>query len=217
MRRAGESIVVIAKKLGVSKSSASIWCQDITLTAVQIKRLLERKENGLKLGQLRGAHMKKMNRLKKESLHRHEGMKRFQKLPKDEFFIAGVALYLAEGAKTKRRVHFVNSDPRLIRFMLDWLHEFFGIDRTGVAPSLLINEVHRSREDRILRFWSNYLAIPRNFFRKTAFVHTKQKKIYENHSRYNGTMRFQVLKGTELWYKISGLMEGLLQHIPKPV
>jgi len=41
LRKKGESIKVIAKKIGVSKSSTSIWCRDIILSPMQIQKLHE--------------------------------------------------------------------------------------------------------------------------------------------------------------------------------
>ncbi len=146
-----------------------------------------------------------------------EGRTRFTSLSDDEFFTAGLTLYLAEGAKTMRQVHFVNADPRVVMFMMRWLEKFFARSVRDVAVSILINEMHRKREAAVQRFWSRYLGISSRQFRKTIFVSTKQKKRYENHNKYYGTLRVTVLKSTELYYIISGLMEGLLQHISKPV
>lgn len=216
MRRQGKSILQISRTVGVSKGTVSVWCRDIALTPVQIQHLLRRKELGLKAGQLHAAENKRSRRIAVTEKYLHEGCARFISPSEAELFSAGLALYLAEGAKTAHRIHFVNSDPRLIEFMLQWLERFFGVPRSQVAPSVLINEIHRPRIGAVLQFWSSYLDMPISQFRGTVFVKTIQRKVYANHDRYYGTFRFQVLKGTELWYKISGLMEGLLQHIPKP-
>lgn len=217
MRRRGKSISQISRAIGIGKGTVSVWCRDIALTPRQIQRLLRRKELGLKAGQLHAAENKRSRRLAVTERYLAEGTARFSSPSEAELFSTGLALYLAEGAKTAHRIHFVNSDPRLIEFMLRWLGRFFGVSRMQVAPSVLINEIHRPRINTVLRFWSRYLHMPLSQFRGTVFVKTIQRKAYANHDRYYGTFRFQVLKGTELWYKISGLMEGLLQHIPKPV
>ena len=211
------SIRDITAELGVSKASASRWCQDITLTEEQVRKLTQRKVGAIRRGQLRGAQRQKEKRLAVVERYLREGGERFKVLRNVEFFTAGLALYLAEGAKTMRQVHFVNADPRVILFMMQWLREFFGKKPQDFAVSVLINESHRQREALVLQFWSRYLRIPKNQFRKTIFVKVKQQKVYFNHDRYYGTLRFTVLKSTELYYIISGLMEGLLQHVPKPV
>lgn len=207
---------MISKKIGVSKGTVSVWCRDIELTKPQIDSLLKNKAAGIRAGQLKGAEVRKRQRQEIVDQELKDGLMRFKSISHGEFLVCGLALYLAEGAKTKNRVHFVNSDPRIIQFMLDWLQEFFGVAKTSVAPSLLINEIHKPREEVVLAYWSRYLDIPRTQFRATTFVHTKQKKLYENYDRYYGTLRFQVLKGTELSYRIMGLIEGLLQHTKRP-
>ena len=217
LRERGQSIRDITKMLRVSKSSASRWCQDIELTTAQITRLTSRKEGAVRKGQLLGALTQKRKRAAVVERYLLEGRERFKVLGDVEFFIAGLALYLAEGAKTMRQVHFVNADPRVVLFMMRWLRKFFKKETEDFAVSVLINESHRSRQQTVLRFWSEYLDIPANQFRKTIFVQVKTKKEYLNHENYYGTLRFTVLKSTELYYIISGFMEGLLQHVPKPV
>jgi hypothetical protein len=216
MRNEGESIIVIAKEIGVAKSTVSLWCRDIELTAVQINRLLKNKELGIRIGQLKGAKMQKMRRAEKIRTALQNGLDRFATLHENEHFSSGIALYLAEGAKKSRQVHFVNSDPRLIKFMLGWFERFFQIPLNGISFRLMINEIHKHRENRVLEFWSSYLGVPAAQFRRTTFVHSKQAKIYQNHNRYFGTMHFTVLKSSHLLYIISGLIEGLLQHVPMP-
>jgi hypothetical protein len=217
LRREGKSIMEISHLTGIAKSTVSVWCRDISLTPSQMESLVQNTQFRLRSGQLLGAEQKRRVRLEKVQKYLDEGQERFQNITKDEHFVAGLALYLGEGAKTGRRFHFVNANPRIIRFMLDWLHRFFSIPRLGVTPSIVINEMHRPRIETVLNFWSRYLEIPESQFGKTVFVKTAQKKTYENYHTYYGTLRFQVLKGTELSYIISGLMEGLLQHIPMPV
>lgn len=217
LREQGQSIRDITRTLGVSKASASRWCQDIELTAAQVASLTQRKAGAVRRGQLLGALTQKKKRQAVVDRYLKEGCKRFKTIRDVEFFTAGLALYLAEGAKTMRQVHFVNADPRVILFMMRWLQKFFGRGPRDFAASVLINESHRARRDAVLKFWSRYLGLPIRQFRKTIFVTARTHKLYPDPENYYGTLRFTVLKSTELYYIISGFMEGLLQHIPKPV
>ncbi len=217
LRKQGNSIRDITEDLAVSKASVSRWCEDIELTPAQVERLVSRKEAVIRRGQLLGALTQKKKRLAVIDHHIQGGKERFRILSDDEFFTAGLALYLAEGAKTMRQVHFVNSNPQVVLFMMQWLQQFFRKERKDFAVSVLINESHRNREDQVRKFWSNYLDIPEEQFRKTIFVKAKQYKFYENREVYYGTLRFTVLKSTELYYIISGLIVALLQAKAKPV
>jgi len=139
-----------------------------------------------------------------------EGIKNLSKLTSKEYFIAGLTLYLAEGSK-ERRIIFTNSDPQIVRFMVNWFKTFFDVSAENFTFYLIINEIHRPREQVVKNYWSDYLNISSMQFRKTSFVRTKQKKIYENYDKYYGTVHFQILKSTELSYKIKGLLAGLFE------
>ncbi len=114
MRGEGESIREIAKKIGVSRSSVSLWCGDIVLTEEQMKELLHRDLVGGERGRIRAGEWHRNERRERENYNRSLGFNRVANLSKRELFLIGLALYWAEGSKTGRRVIFVNSDPNMI-------------------------------------------------------------------------------------------------------
>src|SRR3989344_8024212 len=116
LRYRGLSIIKISDIIKVAKSTVSLWCRDIELTEKQKLTLLTSRENGLKRGQLIGAEMQKNKRLEKISKYRQEGINRLKNLTSRESFVAGLALYLAEGSKNSKGVIFTNSDPSIIKF-----------------------------------------------------------------------------------------------------
>ena len=63
LRRKGQSIKDIAKRLEVSQSTTSIWCRDIKLSERQTNKLLKSKEKKITAGRLRGAFIQKMKRI----------------------------------------------------------------------------------------------------------------------------------------------------------
>ena len=211
IRRTGESITVIARNLGLPKSSVSIWCRDIDLTPDQIKALLTRKENGLKLGQIMGAMKNKEKKRENVEFFKKEGLRELSKMSQQEFFIAGVALYIAEGSKKNGRIEFINSDPQLIQFMMKWLQTFFIKDDSELCFTIFINEMHRSREEKVKQFWRAFLGAPLVRFRNTVFLKLQQKKIYENHDNYFGTFRIALLKSRLKYYRMMGLIEAFFK------
>lgn len=50
LRRNGESIGGIGRKLGVAKSTVSLWCSDIGLSEEQIRKLASRGEISANIG-----------------------------------------------------------------------------------------------------------------------------------------------------------------------
>lgn len=211
LREKGESIRDIAKLLKVSKDSVSIWCRDINLSNEQVTHLLERKRNKLRLGQINGAMSNKNKRLKKIEFYKIEGSRYFKKVPDKEFFIAGLALYIGEGSKKDGWVSINNSDPRVMKFMLRWLYKFFSVSADGCSLSIIINEINRDREKIVRRYWSTYLKVPLTQFRGTTFIKSAQKKVYDNYDNHYGVLRIRVLKSREMYYKIMGLIGGLLE------
>ncbi len=173
--------------------------------------MLNNKTLGLKRAQLKGALVQKTRRLARIEEYIREGCKKFEKFNDDQFFVAGLALYLAEGRKTQRVV-FTNSDPRIIKFMLRWFKKFFKISSDQISFYVYINEIHRNREKIVVDYWSNYLRVLLSHFKRVTFIKSVQKKIYENHNTHYGTLHFEVLKSSDLLYRIKGLIEGLLQH-----
>jgi len=209
MRAEGESVNVIAKKVGVTKSTASLWVRDIILSVKQLEELKKRSIKGGELGRMKGSLMQKNRRLDLIKQREDEGIYRLKDLSDKEFFAAGIALYWGEGSKKNREFYICNSDPELINFMIIWLKRFCGIGVECLKAVVGINEIHRSRESIVKKYWSDITGIPLNQFRKTSFKKTKLNKTYANFNEHYGTLGVTVLKGSDIYYKMLGLIKGL--------
>ncbi len=211
MREKGESVKAIARLLGVSKSSVSLWVRDIILTFEQYQTLQKRSIKGGEKGRIIGAFIQKKRRLDTIIQMENLGIQKFLKLSDKEFFTAGIALYWAEGTKKKREFCLCNSDPNLIVFMIRWMDKFFGIKISQIKAVVGINEIHRNRDGVVKDFWSNVTGIPLSQFRQTSFKKSKVSKVYENFNEHYGTLGIHVLKGSQFYYKMLGLIKGLSQ------
>jgi len=103
LRATGLPMADIAARLGVSKSSVSLWVRDVPFEArPRPIRGRRRAPNALR-------------RRKQAEIDRllTEGRDRVGRLSEREFLVAGVALYAGEGAKGDGGVQFANSDPRI--------------------------------------------------------------------------------------------------------
>jgi len=209
MRRNGESVKGIAKKLGVSKGSVSMWTRDIILTAEQIRNLQEVMHKGAAIGRMKTIIIRKKRREKVRKDSIKNGVKILNNIKEREFLIAGLALYWGEGSKKTQEVEFCNSDPKMIKFLIDWLIHFFDIDKDRIKCKLGINEIHAAREQLVKEYWSNEVEIPLDRFLKTNFKKVQNKKIYENFEVHYGTLTISVLRPTIIYHKIIGLIEGL--------
>lgn len=209
MRAEGESVREIAKKLGIARSTTSLWVRDIILSVEQMEYLKKRRIKAGELGRLKGSLMQKERRLITIKKMGEIGKIKFADISDQEFFVAGIALYWAEGSKKTVKLQFCNSDPKLINFLIKWLNRFFDIKTDRLSVRVAINEIHRTREAQVKKYWSEVTKIPLSQFRKTSFKKTTVHKVYENYERHFGTLDVSVLKPGELYYKILGFIEGL--------
>jgi hypothetical protein len=209
IRVKGKSIIYIAKKLGVTKSSVSLWCRDIILTSEQSMAL--QKQKGKSMGRWIGAESNR--RKKRENILRNkkEAFSLLGKVSKRDLLIAGTCLFWGEGSKTGSRFIFINSDPVMIKIMKKFLIEILGVDKNDIRATIQINHIHKLRINKIMSFWSKYLNIPLESFSKPYYINVVPKKVYENYEVYNGILRLSVLHSSNLEYKMLGLIEAF-QH-----
>ena len=207
LRKQGQSIKEIAKTLKVSKSSVSVWCRNIKLTKEQIARLDEKQLKGGYKGRMKGARIQKERRLKRIETLKKEGMKEINDLNKRDLFIAGIGLYCGEGSKTGTAVRFHNSDPNIIQFMMKWFREIFQIPTEQFAMYIVINEIHKNRLDKVIKYWSKITKIPIKQFKKPTLAKVKNKKIYANFHEHFGTLSIRINKSYDTFYKIQGYIE----------
>jgi len=209
LRRRGGSINVIAKSLGVSKSSVSLWARDIALSRKQLEQLKRRELTGAEKGRIKAAKLKREATKRKQQVAYQQGLDCLDTLSKRDLLILGISLYWAEGSKKDNRIRFCNSDVRMIKIFMLWLKTLFSVVEEDLSIKVGINELHRKREPEVKRYWSKQVGIPLNQFRKTSFKKVKNKKIYENSDKHYGTLNIELLKPGEKRYKIYGLVEAL--------
>lgn len=209
LRSQGESIKVIAKNLSVSSSTVSLWCRDIKLSPDQIKEL-ERRAHDPRYGKRLENSLKQQKiRIEKTKKLFNEGIKQVGKLTDRELFIAGIALYWAEGFKSDNLAGFCNSDSDMIKFFLTWLKRCFGYKNSDIRLRVGLNESFRDRTEEIENFWSNFTGIPKSQFQKPFYQKVKWQKRYEHPENYHGVLRIRVRRSTDFLRKIKGFIEGL--------
>jgi len=208
LRGQGLSIKEIQRRLKVSRSSVSLWVREIKLTKKQLRKLYLNK----KTGALRGSIIAAMNKIKKrEELTerlRKEGIKEVGRLSKRDRFIAGIALYFAEGGKGDSNVSFSNSDPRAISFMVKWLRDLCRVPDSKFRASIYLHD--NLNEKKAKTFWSNLTKIPFGQFRKTYIVKNNLKRLRKVRHIY-GVLRITV-SNVNLHRKIMGRINGIFSR-----
>jgi hypothetical protein len=129
-----------------------------------------------------------------------------------DLFVAGVALYLAEGAKAKpwRRggsVDFINSDVDVLETFLAWL-DLIGVPESDRKYRLSIHESVDALASE--RWWAEVLAIPVTSFAPVTLKRHRPATVRRNVGiDYHGCLRVQVARSGWLYCAIEGWWRAL--------
>ena len=153
LRATGMTMPDIASRLGVSRSSVSLWTRDVPVE--RAPRRLATTSGPNRLQRAKEAEVAHL---------RAEGRRRIATLSDRDLLIAGTMLYAGEGCKTPGAVTLVNSDPRLIALHLSWLRSCFEIDEGRLRVRLYLHD--GLDLDRAVTFWTEVTGIPVGQFTK---------------------------------------------------
>ncbi|MDO8593685.1 MAG: helix-turn-helix domain-containing protein [bacterium] len=202
LRHQGISIKEIARRVGVSQSTASRWCSDISLSPDQRNKLeMKRREAGARA---LAPWIRKNRELKRDDVKRQNlrGQKDIGRMTKRDLLILGLGLYWGEGYKCgSQEWGFTNSDPKIILATLAWLNRCYDIPVKSIIARLTINLRYKSQTERLINTWARETGIPRSQFGKPTFIQGyNSSKLNEN--TYRGTLRIKVRRGTSLRRRI---------------
>lgn len=204
LRNKGCSMGEIAQKIGVSKSSVSLWVGKIQLTSRQRKTL------SLKGHTKEAIENRRFSRLRNESAKRQViidiAQKQIEHLTEKELWIAGTMLYWAEGRKVGRGVvQFSNSDPEMIKIMMAYFRRICHVPEEKFRGCIHPHLDYKKAE----KYWSDIASIPLSQFYKTY----RKMNVASKHKRDNiplGTFDIYICS-TELFLKIFGWVQGVFK------
>jgi DNA-binding MarR family transcriptional regulator len=194
----GRSVKEIARLVGISQSSASVWVRDIELTDRQRAMLVARARR--LRSQSRSAHF----RTRRIAYQQHG---RALARAGDPAYAAGCMLYWAEGAKSRNAVQFVNSDPAMVRCFGEFLRTYYEVadEEFRLDCNLFADHIERQRE--IEQFWLDTLELPQSCLRKsTVNVYSKYSQKTRKNKLPYGTVRVCVHR-TEIVQSIYGAIQ----------
>lgn len=206
LRKRGVSVREIQKILGVSRSSVSLWTRDVVLTEAQQEALIRRMKVSSYRGSLAAAAIKKERREQQERDLLVEGRQRVGSLTNRDMFIAGVALYFAEGDKRSNHVAFSNSDSSSISFMMRWFRTFAKVPKSKYRLYLYLHD--HLDEVAARKYWSRVTKLPLSSFGKTYRVATKAQR-FRKTTHQHGVLRISI-SDVVLLRRIKGWIFGLL-------
>jgi transcriptional regulator with XRE-family HTH domain len=204
-RDEGRSVREIARLLGVSRSTVSLWTRDLPLTPTQRAALETR--NPLYSGQLQGAIANAAYGRARRHAYQERG--RILARGADALYVAGCMLYWAEGDKDRHSVRLANSDPALLRHFVAFLRTHFQVEDDEIRVTCNLFADHEPRRREVESFWLETLRLGRSSLCKSIvnrYSRYSQKK-RKNKLPY-GTCRISV-HSTEIAQTIYGSIQEL--------
>jgi AcrR family transcriptional regulator len=202
-REEGLSIRDIERRLGVARSSVSLWVRDIELTREQQEALLAR--NRARTRQLAGNAI-----VAAKARHRRASAQKQGRLlagSGDPLHVAGCMLFWAEGSKNRNKVELANSDPDVLRLFLRFLRTYFQVpdEKVRIWCNLFADHVERQRE--IEQFWLTTLGLPRSCLRKSAVnIYSRYTKKKRTNKLPYGTCTI-ILNSTQIAQHLYGAIQ----------
>jgi hypothetical protein len=160
----------IAAEVGVSVSTVHLWTRDIVLTPDQA----ERNRTGPGAPQnpewiaKRAESWSETNRNRRRAFQ-EEG--RAAARLRDPLHRGGCMLYWAEGAKSRNRITFCNSDPEMIRYFAAFLRCSLTVAEDRFSLRLNVYLGNGLTIGQVEAHWLKLLDLPRSTLRKHAINH----------------------------------------------
>lgn len=203
LRRLGLSYGEIMELIPVKKSTLATWCRDVTLTPEQIAAIKERRapEPGIP---------RNTNRKRKAEIAELRAIARdlARELVHDPFWVAGLVLYWAEGAKTQNQVSMANTDPRALRLFIRWVRQF--ID-PGARFSLALHLHEGNDESAAQSYWRQETGLDRANFHKT-FIKPKGTGHRKNNLKH-GICTVRMRRSADPWNVIMEWIDSYTAHL----
>ncbi len=217
LRIEGKSYNQISSVLGVAKSTLNYWLKDIKLSDEAQELINQRvKKTSIAALIIRNKNQSILAR-KRAELIKEKAKREFKIKSKNKLFLAGVALYWAEGYKKGalgskwKSFDFANADPEMIKLMALFLKKHCGVDYKKIKIQILAHP--NININRAVSFWSHITKVPKNQFIKTCFALSRSSQQKRNKkSLPNGTVHLRV-NDVKLFFRVIGWIDGLKESL----
>lgn len=204
LRGRGKDYEEIASRLGVSKSSVSLWVRDLpTPSRLTYEECRKRSVAGTR----RYWEAERPARDAARSAIRDAAAAEIGQLSEREILLIGAIAYWCEGAKSKpyrraEQVNFINSDAGLIRMFLGFL-DVAGIPAGRRRYRLHIHET--ADVEAATRYWRLIANAPLDLFMPPQVKRDKPRTVRRNTGAdYHGCLQILVHGSRDLYLKIEG-------------
>jgi transcriptional regulator with XRE-family HTH domain len=168
LRAHGWSIKEIEQRLGVSRSSVSVWVRDVVLGPDERRVLIEK----TRLGPIVAAARKAALAREQRRAYQLDGRRLARE--RDTSYAAGCMLYWAEGAKERNSVRIVNSDRELLIQFAKFLRAQFMVEDAALRVRCNLFAGSEAEQHAIEEYWLETFKLSRaNLLRSSVNVHSK--------------------------------------------
>jgi hypothetical protein len=168
LRKAGLSMTVIERRLGIPRSTLSGWFRTVEITEEQRLQLMKNSYDGWAKARVKAIESHRTQKALRLLAARKEAVKTLSKIElTDEVLdLAFAMLYLGEGTKNGT-TSLASSDPMILRFVLAVLRKNYALDASKVSCELHLRMDQDS--DELKLYWSKELGVPPSRFKYVAF------------------------------------------------
>src|SRR3989344_7603980 len=179
LRRKGMTFNEIASRVGVAKSSVSLWVRDLSLSSKARARIASLQTAGQQASQLA-----LLERTRKKLLSAKEDAEKIIlgiPLTPDLALLFCSLLYWCEGAKDKNDTTFTfsNSDAQLVRGFMKLMRSALVLEEQKFRVRMHLHEYHNEVSQK--KFWSEVTGISEELFAKTYWKPHTAKTIKEGY------------------------------------
>jgi hypothetical protein len=213
LRTTGLSAPEIARRLGVSRSTAYLWVRHLPLNRDPEQERERRRAHSKVMTETRWAAHRRLRDEAQAEAHASAASVVGQ-LDDRDLLLLGAAVYWCEGTKSKpwRRddhVQFTNSDPGLLSLFLRFL-EVCGVDRT--VPTYRVSIHETADPGAAARWWAGELGLPLDRFQRASLKKHKPATSRRNvGDDYRGCLVINVPRSRELYWRIEGMIAELFR------
>lgn len=186
LRKQGKTYTEICSLISnLPRGTLSKWLSKLSLTEKEEKLLQQQRLIRKVTGRASANHTNRMKKQKRLQFIYSKAENLFSNFKNNPFFIAGIILYWAEGAKTTERVQFMNSDPRLVILMIRWFEKFLKVKKEKMRIRLFSHKIYFSENHEL--FWEKIIPLPKSCFLKTIYKPTPHT--LKKNPNYRGCIR----------------------------
>jgi hypothetical protein len=179
LRKRGKSYRDIEKSLNINRSTLSGWLKDIKLNDKQKEELHNKWLNALAKAREKASLVHKKRRSDRREKIRKEVEDFYLNIDDKIKEVIFATFYLAEGTKKEGSFAIANSNPLILKSLVNLLRSVYSINEAKFRCCLHLRK--DQEENELKKFWSKLLNISKNKFGKTQFDKRTIKKTYDHY------------------------------------